>query len=68
MEGQRRRRQGQRLGDGAGMQALRSLLDQQAEDAQARLLRQRGQRDGLGDIILMIPLLSNVRLFSPIAE
>jgi hypothetical protein len=25
------------------MQALRSLLDQQAEDAQARLLRQRGQ-------------------------
>jgi hypothetical protein len=51
MEGQRRRRQGQRLGDGPGMQALRSLLDQQAEDAQARFLRQRGQLvDGLNGI------------------
>jgi hypothetical protein len=48
VEGQGGGRKRQRLGNRAGFQALRSLLDQQAEDAQAGFLRKRGQLiDGL---------------------
>ena len=40
MEGKRRRRQSQRLGNRAGVHPFRTALDEQAEDAQPRLLRQ----------------------------
>ena len=44
MEGQRRRREAELLADAAGRHALRPRLDEQPEDAEPRLLRERGER------------------------